>query len=395
MNIEAEEHELIEKFFNRELNQEELQDFNARLNSDSSFYEIFQEQKMLREIIVMDELLNLKEKIKSDLSGNNHKSNFNNKIFAISTVILLAGAVGYIYFNGSTKEEAETEWIKDISVIAPSSLTDAENDETNEEGKSILSEYKQQTGEEIKIYIMNGSSIVKEIKPEELMPDKKDEENSGKIMLNKSKIDSSEPNEKSIITKEKSEKVIASLKNIESNNEIIKTISDPCINIKISAGISTSPSCEDNPSGSISIIPSSIKGGSGPYKVSLNNSDPGTDFSYEGLKSGTYNINIFDKNNCNTFLTASVGIKSCEQMIEDAFSPQYGERWRFPFRGSQQAEIKIMAKNGQEVFSSLIHEGDEWDGKSSSGQELQGGLYQFIIKFNNGTISKGTISIIR
>ncbi len=70
-----------------------------------------------------------------------------------------------------------------------------------------------------------------------------------------------------------------------------------------------------------------------------------------------------------------------------------GETWKSPTENNA-SELTIVDKAGNLYFSKQLdsNESLEWDGKSNSGN-LVLGYYIYQLKFNNGKIYKGSITV--
>jgi hypothetical protein len=78
MNPLYESHELMDDYLNGKLSAEEVMRFEQRLNSDPEFSELFEIHKVTNQVIVGQELINLKARMAKDLSSSASSSNFFN-----------------------------------------------------------------------------------------------------------------------------------------------------------------------------------------------------------------------------------------------------------------------------------------------------------------------------
>jgi len=92
-------------------------------------------------------------------------------------------------------------------------------------------------------------------------------------------------------------------------------------------------------------------------------------------------------------LAIEVTEKKCREVINDAFNPNVST-WKFPMDENQEGNIKIYNKSGRLVYSKDISSKEEWNGRDNHGQELEEGLYAFVIAFKDGTEQNGYISIM-
>src|SRR5438046_1249737 len=73
MNPEENSIELIDRYLSGGLSVEEKYDFEERLRIDKEFREKFNIQKVSYKIIIIQSLLDLKEKMQKDMCGNTYK----------------------------------------------------------------------------------------------------------------------------------------------------------------------------------------------------------------------------------------------------------------------------------------------------------------------------------
>ncbi|MCU0417971.1 MAG: gliding motility-associated C-terminal domain-containing protein [Cytophagaceae bacterium] len=165
---------------------------------------------------------------------------------------------------------------------------------------------------------------------------------------------------------------------------------DPCLGVEIQAIYSVQPTCNGLSSGILLI--QSIQGGQKPYSTLLLNSKK-EDVSLSSLSTGTYRLEIKDKNGCSVSYT-SIQVPSIPCIQDVSFNPFIGEIWKHdPI--SENIVLTILDRNGQIYYQKNISAYDsiEWNGLSSKGT-LQSGQYLYSIQYSDGKITTGYITLV-
>lgn len=169
-----------------------------------------------------------------------------------------------------------------------------------------------------------------------------------------------------------------------------------CSNISIKAVFTTHPSCNNKPTGNIEIDRQSIQGGEPPYGFSLNQKTFTDTVVFTSLYPGRYPVYVKDDNDC----TSQVGdaiIESEDCTYQAVFAPLNGETWTVPVERDKEGMLLIYSKAGTVVYSISVN-GNEttvWNGQTVNGQILPMGLYQFEIRYNDGSTFTGNVTILR
>ena len=379
MNPKYNIYEEIDRYLNYELSEKELLNFQSKLNKDSELQELVEAQTIANEIIIDNEMLKLKERMSKDLNkGNNGLSSNWAKVFLLS--IAVGSTAIYSYTQLNTKSE---------NIAVSSNAVIANNN--------------------INTSIDNSSSINKEQKTNTIYsPAKKRETAVKEINIEASKEFILEaPLIKATSVSKETIKEASGLSTV-SNKVTLPTIqpevkedkvveTKPCETTKITAAVNTNYSMNASDEASIVVSKISIKGGTPPYTYALNNADFSPENRFEGIKDGTYNILIKDKNNCISVVKKNMVVLIPARAIDEAFTPSHGEHWKFPLNDHSDASITIINKVGTTVYSTQISGGypSEWDGRGNNGTELDLGNYFFILTLKNQTVIKGSISIIK
>ncbi|UCH13514.1 MAG: hypothetical protein JSV22_10415 [Bacteroidales bacterium] len=166
----------------------------------------------------------------------------------------------------------------------------------------------------------------------------------------------------------------------------------PC---NLTAEYLTEPSCNNKATGLIKFIESSVSGGTAPYQFAVKGifSDS---LVFRDLLPGLYNIAIKDASDC-IKEWKNVEIEKINCYGEFKFAPLYGEIWEIPFEKGYPGVLTVTNKNGIIVYQLEFDGLSEltWNGMSINNQMLPMGAYPFVIKYQNGKVFRGTITIVK
>lgn len=162
-----------------------------------------------------------------------------------------------------------------------------------------------------------------------------------------------------------------------------------CEKVAINAETSIKGTCFGKKEGSITL--SQLSGGSTPYTTELYDLQGNLIPQLKSLDGGKYELVITDNNGCIQVKEINVPYESCP--VDEHFNPSLGQEWQIPMNG-QSGSVTILDKSGKTVWQKAIVKGHAttWDGTSANGQ-LPAGYYIFVITYDDGTISKGSITI--
>ena len=379
MNPKYNIYEEIDRYLNYELSEEELLGFQTKLDKDRELQALVEAQTIANEIIIDNEMLKLKERMSKDLNkGNNGLSSNWTKVLLFS--IAVGSTAIYSYTQLNTKSE-------NIIISSSNTITNNNINTAVENSTSINNEPKINT---INSPAKKTGTVVKEIKLEaskEFIPEARliQESNVAKETTTEASAMSTVPNKVTLPT----------IQSEVKEDKIVET--KPCETIKITADVNTNYSMNGSDETNIVINKASIKGGTAPYTYALNNDDFKNENRFEGIKDGTYNIRIKDKNNCISVVKKNMVVLIPARAIDEAFTPSHGEHWKFPLNDRTDASITIINKVGTTVYSAQISGSypSEWDGRGNNGTELDLGNYYFILTFKDQKVVKGNISIIK
>jgi hypothetical protein len=127
MNLRDNIHEWIDSYLSGEMSQGERTEFENRLKTDEEFARTFEAQKVSHQIVVGQELVQLKAQMAKDLSGNSAGSNTWKYITGAAVVAILV-VLYFLSRNNETTPPIETKkevYTKDSLIVPDTSTTDS------------------------------------------------------------------------------------------------------------------------------------------------------------------------------------------------------------------------------------------------------------------------------
>lgn len=189
----------------------------------------------------------------------------------------------------------------------------------------------------------------------------------------------------------KSESLTSALPITKKASEQIQATTDPCAHVTIQSTVKASASCSHEATGTILV--SSIQGGTKPYTVTIIDSHKESVLN-DVLHAGTYQVYITDANACEK-IYSNVQVIEKECSIDYSFNPFIGEKWLIESYKTG-GQLEIYNKGGVLYYKENLeaNASNEWTGIGYNNQILPG-YYIFVIKYADGTIKKGSVTIVQ
>jgi hypothetical protein len=196
-----------------------------------------------------------------------------------------------------------------------------------------------------------------------------------------------EKKQESVLHAEKIESVVA-------KNESEATPANPCLGIRLKAYVEEGRPCLGNSEGYLNL--KDVRGGKAPYQFSINKEHFQENNKFAGLKSGEYDVIVKDANNCETIIYEKYSLKSknCVQFTEHVFNPNTST-WDVPNHLEKAGELDVFDKMGQRIFVRSFDKSEKitWGGTANNGELLLPGVYIYSIKYSDGVVEQGRITI--
>ncbi|MBO9702832.1 MAG: hypothetical protein J7604_21645 [Sporocytophaga sp.] len=360
-------YEVIELYLSGLLPENERILFEEQLISDSALQHKMEVCKTAKDLILQNKLKGLKsimaeEQTKADQSGPFNKG------WAFLILLALIGSGSYLLIrNNSTSEIEKSERISNNMV-------------STERTPNI-----QQPVSEIKH--TNSEQLPKVIK----ISDKKTDNQPTTIKEDTTAITHVIDYGQSLTPKENPLKADNTTNSITEPKIDLATLpANKCEGVVISAQLIVQEPCNGSNNGVIEI--KGFKGGTSPYKTTLNGSGSEDENIFRDLNQGTYRVDVTDYNGCkHQFNPLILKGKVCK--LDYDFNPGRGEEWLGPI-ATQASKLTIIDKTGNQVYSKQMTNGEQctWSGYSESGK-LESGYFIYIIENRDGKVIKGSITV--
>jgi len=368
--------QLIEQYLDGEMSSQELLAFQKELGNNVALKQELEFYQLANTVIIQNKISSIKDTINAIKEDYKIKRKNRQicKVIIITTALILA--LGGIYYWLSKPAPKKTEKvIKQINVLPTDSTTASQN---GIDGKR-------------KIQIEESNDEVEIKKENTRIPAKKISRiNHSKDTLVLSYIDRSTDSD--INQNQQPSDTVAFYKNhkVSTSPENTSVKTTVCDKVIISANPRINASCIGKHEGKIAV--SAISGGSAPYTYTLSTGENNTNGVFYNLNPGTYQVEIMDKNHCMGKLE-NIVIKEERCKLDLYFEPASGNPVSFPIY-EKAGVLSIFDKSGNTIFSTRIEfkQRFEWQGNTNSGI-LNPGYYPFIIKFEDGSMQSGSITV--
>lgn len=404
MRQDIEKYELIENYLKGELSPEEKLMVESQIKSDPGFANLVKQQRSMFELMVNGTLLDLKDNLNRIHSKANRQNNTPSKgnfgtgklflIFAAASLLI----VSTYLFN--KENEVIPEPVKivhqqnkgvpstEFSEFVGSPQTDKQTKITKEKNptptKKVIQEERSHAKKQA---VVENIEVPSESSP--FLPENHNKTTTPQVPTPEyKKQGTDQPTSEDAIPQEQG---AIDQGSPETNEEPFD-----CSQIKITAEVGHTKSCDQKATGSLFIKENTISGGVAPYQYSINggkNFYP--NFMFDKLFSKAYEIAIVDANKCKSSLgTYILGSKDCSYSA--VLRPSEDIFWKIPTQ-DKTGNIKIFQVGGAMVYEKDIEFPGihEWMGLTTNGRELPMGTYIFILTLDGEEPLQGNVTIIR
>jgi hypothetical protein len=363
---------LIEGYFNQTLNIEEQQELSAILSNNANAQQIFDNERALRTLMIENEMIDLKNQMKKDLSAPSFSSKY--LFYGIGAITIATSFILYLATqNSGNNTNMETLQIIEIAevnaVIAKQDTAQNKSSQTKEQPISNSQDVEKTSQTNNLAFEMTVNPDLKN----ELEPLNNTEEVArNQISDNTTKMEQPETPDKEV-SAEKTEPL-------------------NCLNFKPNYTISITQPESDTDNGAIEIHTNESNL---LFKLKQDKSF-GLASSFGYLSDGVYAVEIQCEQGC-VHETKPIQLKAslCPKENNVILNLQRHETWNY-LNNNSHAVVQILNKFHQPILESSINTNSSfnWDGYTSSGKQAEQGLYKAIIKFDNGEICIINITII-
>jgi hypothetical protein len=358
--------DLIERYLQGSLDQEEHARVEDRIKRDPAFAEEVELSAQVNSVVLGAAMDSLRERMTNDIASLDSKNKFK---WGTAGMVVVLGIVSsaYLYVRD---DQTETNNLKTNSQISSS---------VDNTGKS---------NHEIK---RNSSA-----EPETIKPDSRMRAEAWKdTNLRVSEFLKQDPEE---VLKEEEQKVKSTVKEPGHEHQINVIEKPKADKFKISFNPMVFPSCKGEATGRIEIGKEAIEGGTFPYVFTIDHLGiENSNGLFSGLKEGKHVISIQDKSGCSATQEVNLPGKPCILHKSFSINPDNGEIWKVPVSEGESGKFTIINKGGLVIFKGNFGNGElnEWNGSDLNGTTVNSGLYVCLLEYSSGEKETVQITIIR
>lgn len=374
MKTFKDDNELIHAFLQNELSEKQRKEVEQRINSDKDFALEVEVAQVADEAIVHHRLFDVKASLGAIMANDQSPAQPRKKwrLWLLGLSVIAGIFTVWLTIDSSTTKNSQ-------NIIKPPIWnTTSPIPETN----TILDK---ETRNVKKKTIFTSSKKVSKL------PRRKIESSEISIQAKLSETDSLD-----IIEDEPLDTLIDTGTNQDSWTIEDSVASIDCDQVIITADVLSEGTCPTDQNGKVTIIATSIEGGEAPYSFSLNelgNYNPTGTFG--NLEIGYHEVYIKDNHGCVVVEDVYIEELPCNEGA--IFAPDEGESWNIPNPNGLTGTLILYNRTGS-IVQKINISGDlnqSWDGYSMSGSIVPMGEYSYQIKYSNGQIEMGAVTVVR
>ena len=369
MNQEENTYDLIDQYLQGDLAEDHP--FVQQIKDDAELAMEVEVRKLIPDAVVDYRLMSVEKLVASKRKKfvSQDSSNWKKLLWAVP--VLLIGTLAYFSLPEVTKQETvvSNEKLSIKEIVSIPQQEEKEQFKTVQEKKAVIEPNQIVKSNEAigsRAEVKNVEVIVPEVVTPILI-----EDNKQTPVLHSAKIESA-------VVK----------------TESIATPVNPCLGIRMKAYIEEGRPCQGSTEGYLNL--KDVRGGKAPYQFSINKQQFQIDGKFAGLKSGEYDVFVKDANDCETLVYEKYSLKSknCNQFAEHVFNPHMST-WDVPNHLEKAGELDVFDKTGQRIFIRPFDKSEKivWGGTANSGELLLPGVYIYSIKYSDGVVEQGRITI--
>ena len=369
-------YELIDKFLDGTLSENEREEYNRLLANDENFEKEIDKVRKANEAIHQLGLFEISQRL--DQIHQKKTTGRKRLLFSILGGILLvaSGLIVSQFYHKSESEEISTplqseSHTKNVITSTKKSIV------VIEEKKESLYDSTRKDERVETLYKQPEQKEIEPVIPSQIIPIDVQVEPIEKVQETKKEI--------------KKEEVLAA--NIKKEEKEGKKC--PTITLNHYEALAA---CKGESNGKISILNSNISGGTTPYTIYIIDENRAEVLDATNLSEGEYIVKIIDAEDCGSTETKmTISEKRCVKQYSLRLSPTYGEKLVYP-ELTDVSEYLLIIRDQQNnvIYEKEVMQGidSEWDGQLENGTNITPGIYILEIKNEDETLAVGTITII-
>lgn len=364
--------EQIQRYLLKEMSERETKEFESQMAKDPNLKAEVSQAFVLHQMVIEKRLFEVNDLLK-DISSPKPRKGKGPIIGSVLIVVAVLGGLGYFLVNSQKDSLAKEGFAESIEIV----------DGDKSDNDSVKAKIRIGTREFVAVENKEIPANVTKHAPQQ-------NHNIRLKPVLEEMVTEPKNIEESIIKNVKDETVDRKVP--QSKVEIIQKLVDPCLKKSWSFNIETTTTCMGINTGEIRIESALNK-----VNYAIGDDELGTIHEWEELAAGSYSVHVVDDGGCDTNLTVFIKAAICRLTGPDyEFYLQSDIELGFRDLDQREGEVQIIDQSGRTVKALVFEEGDlvTWDGKTESGESMNVGFLSYIIKFNDGDIMKGGITVL-
>lgn len=352
----------IEGYLNGTLNEGEKNNFETELAENTELQQEVEASRLANLALMRNKLWEIKNLSAAIDEEEKQASKTKRNVAIVTGLTLLVAGVAYLMVSNNEQTtqiqtDTKTQTVKVEQAISPKETKSIEVSSSKQAKNISSTETKKPTDSRQEETAHSTLPIVSESK--EILVEKVEPKNS---------TQTSEPQKQAETAK-----------------------ADVCATTNLEAYIATEKACLGDQNGRIQV--SNFKGGQAPYNFKIVDEAKQT-IPATRLGAGIYSVVISDNNLCTkTIKEVTVKEEDCRKDFE--LNASNGETVELGI-ASHSATFSVYDKAGNIYFYKQFTEGEKivWNGASANG-EAQSGYFIFMIKYQDGKVKQGSVTVVR
>ena len=383
MNNKENHINLIERYLDGEMSYEEVSVFEAELLSNNALREELEFYQLANSVIVENKIAEVKEVIRevaAEYSGKKDTDSFHKKIIGAGVTLLLIGSVfffgkHYFWQDEETKTQTGNKKHSIQMEVLPETVPDRtlapDNSKTEKNSTIGLDDTPNTT-----------TRVHKKLAPVDTLS----VSDTLAVIQGKESLKSESHTEKNPANSNPHSF------NVDHDASLDGSSPEPdkCIGVSITARTDVRHTCAGKNEGRIQL--KNVQGGTAPYHFQLSSGEESAHGLFADLEEGSYTVRIRDSHQCE--LVQNIELKAERCRLELYLDPVSGNPVVFP-KYEKEGVLTIFDKQGNLKLEKRIPENQryEWFGEGNTGR-VDPGYYLFIIRYDNGIVQNGSITVV-
>lgn len=367
--------EQIQRYLLKEMSERETKEFESQMAKDPNLKAEVSQAFVLHQIVIEKRLFEVNDLLKEISSAKPRKGKGPIIGGALGILTVLIG-ISYFVFRGEDQSNTQKVRVESNEQIRS-------DEDFISDGRELANESNSPEVTKVENKAIKANSI----------SHAPNQSHEVRLTPQNVQIETEAPNKELSIenTPEIDSSATEKVREEQPNVENLK-ISDPCQNKSWQLDLDKSTSCMGKNSGEI-IVSSVLQ----DLEYAIDDEDPSSVHEWTDLASGNYRLHIVDDSGCDTNLMVTIEASVCREKGNDyEFYIGNDEVVRFTELDNRSGQIQILNQRGVEQKVITFEEGypSEWEIRSEFDMPLEVGFLTYFIRFNDGDMLQGGITVL-